>query len=203
MANLFLLAWEVAPKPLAQVQKTYDLGIVLTGITHNRKSPQDRVHLKDGADRIMHALWLYQKGKIKKILITGGNIDLNGKVHQSEARALQALLHLCQVPPQNILIEEMARNTRENALFTQKIVAEKFPNASLLLITSGFHMRRAAACFRKAGLRVDTFSAGFFTEDLYEFSFRSFLPSERAFYIWQVFLHELAGFLIYKLVGYA
>lgn len=203
IANSLMLLWEIPPRSISQLDETYEVGVVLTGITMNQyKTPDDRVYLREGADRVMHALMLYRAGKIKKILITGGSIDITGKVNTSEAVLLAQVLEQAQVPKEDILLETKARNTRENAVLSKEILIEKFPNQSYLLITSGFHMRRAMACFHKVGLQPDAFSAGFYTYD--SSSFESYvIPSGRAWYLWSILIHEVAGYVVYRLVGYA
>ncbi len=200
--NGLLLLWEIPPTPLESLKENYELGIVLTGVTRSLKSPQDRVYLDAGADRIMHALWLYRKGKIKKILITGGTIDITGKAHRSEASQLAKILADAQVPAQDIILDENAKNTRENALNTQKIIERQFPKQKYLLITSAFHLRRSEACFRAVGLEVTPFSAGFHTIDWQRSGLIDFIPSEKALHLWYILVHEVVGYVVYWAMGY-
>lgn len=208
LINALLLAWEVAPTPLADLEGEYEVGVVLTGITNGQKSPQDRVYISEGSDRIMHALMLYRQGKIKKFLITGGSISILGEAETSEASLLKKILLQALVPESDIIIEEKARNTRENALFSKAILEKQFPNKRYLLITSAFHMRRALGCFAKAGVAVTPFSAGVHSHDFVYTTrlrsiFWSMLPTERSLHLWQILVHELIGYLTYKVVGYA
>ena len=83
----------------------------------------------------------------------------------SEARLLAKVLADCQVPEEDIILEEKARNTYENALYSQKILTKIFPNQTYLLITSAFHTPRALACFRKQQLKVKAFSTDFYSFD--------------------------------------
>lgn len=200
--NALLLWWEVKPMAYQDLKGDYEVGIVLTGISNTSKLPKDRIYLDLGADRIVHALQLYRLGKIKKILITGGNVDIFGNTKKSEASNLAELLHLANVPTNDIIIEEKAKNTKENALFSQAILEKSFPNKKYLLITSAFHMNRAKGCFQKVGLQVDTFSAGVHTYDWQYAGFHSFIPSEKSFYLWHIFIHEVLGYVVYGLVGY-
>ncbi len=56
------------------------------------------------------------------------------------------------VPPAVIRLEEDSTSTRENALFTSRMLADE-PGCRTLL-TSDFHMYRAYRSFVKAGLEV-------------------------------------------------
>ncbi|MDR7131030.1 vancomycin permeability regulator SanA [Algoriphagus sp. 4150] len=87
IANQAMLAWEPKFKGFGKV-KNQEIGIVLTGITNLSKTADDRTFFNKGADRITHALQLYREGKIKKILITGGQ-GLNPVNPQSEAEVLR------------------------------------------------------------------------------------------------------------------
>ncbi len=203
LINLALLTWEIPPTPLTSINKNYDFAIVLTGITQNaHKTPSDRVYMQEGADRILHALMLYRKGKVKKILITGGTVEVMGKKHTSEAILLAQILAHAKVSKDDILLETSARNTHENAKNTKQLLVKKYPQNRLLLITSAFHMRRAEACFKKVGLEVVPFSAGFHTQDL-KWKTAWLIPTGRALQLWSLLIHEVSGYLIYKIVGYA
>ncbi len=199
--HILMQAWEVPVTPIANLE-TYEVGIVLTGFTI-QKEPEDRVYMDKGADRIMHALLLYRKGKIKKILITGGTVDIFGVESKSEASKLKDVLLLAGMPEDDIILEEKAKNTRENALFTAEILRNQFPDKKYLLITSAFHLRRATDCFTKAGIEVFPFSTDFYTSDSNSLSLIGYLiPSENSFHRWNVLIHEVTGYLVYKLIGY-
>jgi len=63
-------------------------------------------------------------------------------------------------------------------------------------------MRRAIACFRKAGADMDYFTCDFrshartFTPDVL------FVPKLEAVLVWQKLLKEWIGFVAYKIAGY-
>ncbi|WP_299462245.1 YdcF family protein [uncultured Microscilla sp.] len=203
IVNQALLLWEAPPTPLHSIRQTYDVGIVLTGVTNTDKKPHDRVYLDKGGDRITQALMLYRLGKIKKILISGGSFDPKQRLERAEAYLLKQVLLQAKVPSHDIIIETRARNTRENALNTAKILNKQFPRQSYLLITSAFHIRRAVGCFRQASIQVTPFSVDFYTIDKgFAFPF-SLFPAEKALYKWYVLSHEVIGYIVYKALGYA
>ncbi|GAB4124796.1 MAG: hypothetical protein OHK0045_02500 [Raineya sp.] len=197
--NEGLLAWEIPPTKINALAK-YDVGIILTGISNAQKEPKDRLYLNKGGDRLIHTLQLYKMGKIKKILISGGHFFEND-IH--EGKEIKNILVLAGVAESDIILEDKSLNTRENALFSAQILKEKFPAQSYLLITSAFHLRRAKACFERVGIRVETFSVDFYSQN------RSWLPShwlapnEKSLYYWYVLIHEIVGYAVYKALGYA
>lgn len=202
LSNRLMIWWEVPPTPIADLSSPYDVAVVLSGVTNNFKSPEDRVYLNKGADRIMHTVLLYKKGMVKKILITGGYTKLSGE-WRSEARLMKEVMVLSGVPEADIMIEEQARNTRENAVFAAEMLKESFPGQRYLLITSAFHMRRSMGCFRKAGIEATPFSTDFYTIDPDMNPLTLLVPTEPAFATNYVLVHEIVGYIVYRLVGYA
>ena len=202
IANESMRWWEVAAVPLAALAP-HQVAVVLTGVTDSEREPKDRVYFNKGADRILHPLQLYKLGKVKHILISGGSGRLVGKRHnESEADELAAILKLAGVPDSAITLENQSRNTRENAVFSAKILKQKFPGRSCLLVTSAFHMRRAAGCFRQAGVPVTTFSTDFYGKPRRWTPDYWLLPSEEAMGKWATLWHEWIGYASYWVAGY-
>jgi len=204
LSNKLMLWWEVPPTPWAEIQKErYDVGIILSGVTNNSKSPKDRVYMEYAADRVMHAARLYREGIIKHIIITGGYYKIGTDSIENESEQLRQVLLLAGVPTGAITVEGRAMNTRENALFTAPILQEKFPNGKYLLITSAFHQRRAVACFKKVGIDTTPFSTNFYTYDDNKISIgAALLPSEMSLFVTYKAVHEIVGYVVYKLMGY-
>jgi uncharacterized SAM-binding protein YcdF (DUF218 family) len=200
LINEALLAWEKPPVPLRAIAPA-DAVVLLTGITSANKSPHDRVYLQRGADRLTNALWLYRSGRARRIVITGGSgAVLPGA--NTEAGDLATLLRLAAVPKADILLEERSRNTRENAKFTQQLLAQHPDIKSLVLVTSAFHQRRALGCFARVGLHPQAFPADFRTTDRTWTPDYWLVPDISALDRWSMLLHEVAGYCIYKIAGY-
>ncbi|MBN3519868.1 YdcF family protein [Algoriphagus lutimaris] len=202
IANQAMLAWEPEFKEFDEV-KPHEYGIVLTGVTNLSKTAYDRTFFNKGADRITHALQLYRMGKIKKILITGGQ-GLNPVNPQSEAELLQRFLLMTGVPTEDVLIENKAKNTAQNAQFTKAFLEENKidTNQEFLLITSAFHMYRSKGCFDKVGLKTETFPTDYYSHDV-KFSFPTLVyPSPSSIENWHKLVKEWIGITVYKLVGY-
>ncbi|WP_310393200.1 YdcF family protein [Hymenobacter sp.] len=202
LVNEALLAWELPPVPLAALPRRSDAAVLLTGITQVDKSPHDRAYLGPGADRLTHALWLYRAGRVRRILISGGSGAVLAKAH-SEASDLATLLRLAGVPASAILLEPASRNTRENAQFTRRLLAAHPELDSLVLVTSAFHQRRALGCFARVGLRPVPFPADFRSTDRKATPDYWLVPSPAALERWSLLAHEVAGWVTYKLLGYA
>ena len=198
IANEVMSAWEIEPTPYAEIKTSYDWGIVLTGVTSMDRMPDDRVYFNHGADRVVHAVELYKKGIIKKILISGG-IGRLINPGRREADEIYKAMILMGVPDDAMMLENESRNTHESALMVKDLISDQQTH---LLITSAFHLRRSVACFKKVGLHVDIFSTDFYTHPRYFTPDVLFIPRLDAMIIWQKLFKEWAGMIAYKVAGY-
>ena len=200
LSNEAWLLWEHPPKPVASLPQ-YDAAIIFTGLTNQDKTPHDRIYTNKGADRVLHTVQLYKMGKCNKIIVSGGMGSLRDKF-ETEAASLKRILLFAGVPDSAIILEERARNTYENAQFTKQLLIQHPELKKLVLVTSAFHMRRSAACMKKASVTADTFPADFYTSDRTFTLDRMIVPNEYTLFMWQKLLHEITGYLTYKLMGY-
>ncbi|MFD2036904.1 YdcF family protein [Belliella marina] len=202
LSNLAMNTWEPEFKELTSLPK-YEIGIVLTGVTNLNKTTNDRTFFNKGADRATHAVQLYKLGKIKKILITGGQ-GLNPTNPNTEAALLRDFMVMSGVAEEDVILEDQAKNTHQNAAFTKEILNQiGIPeNQKHLLITSAFHMYRSKGCFDKAGLNTDTFPVDYYSNDS-KFDLPTLLyPDPYSIYIWQKLFKEWLGIVMYKVAGY-
>ncbi|TDN37946.1 YdcF family protein [Hymenobacter sp. UV11] len=200
LLNEVLLAWETPPVALAALPPA-DAAVLLTGITKHDKSPPDRVYLGRGADRFTNALWLFRSGRVRRIIISGGSSAVLG-ASPTEADELRTLLRLAGVPDSAILVEDRSRNTHENALFTKALLQQHPDIKSLVLVTSAYHERRALGCFARVGLHPRPFPADFRGSDRSWMPNYWLMPDSDALTLWSLLLHELAGYVVYKVAGY-
>lgn len=189
--------WELPPHRL---NKSYDIGILLGGYSNSNGYPKDgRHHFNASVNRLTQTLELYQQGKIRQVLLTGGssNIITRG---QLESQVTVDFIEDMGVPRTAVIVESQARNTWENAQNTAKIIQSKYPQASCLLITSAWHMRRARACFRKVGLNIDFYCTDYKSSALGAWAWLQFEPGVLA--DWEALFKEWVGMLVYAMRGY-
>lgn len=200
IANEAMRAYEAPLVPIDSLQKTYEWGIVLTGVTEPDMDLKDRVYITSSPDRVNHTVMLYRLGLIRQILISGGSSAILEKDYR-EAAELRKVFITMGVNPDHIFTEEASRNTHENAVETARRLAG-VPASECLLISSASHIPRAVGCFRKAGLPCDVFPTDArsqrrrFTPDV------SLIPSVRAFNLWETLAKEVTGRLAYWIAGY-
>lgn len=200
IANEAMRGWEIEATPYASISKTYDWGIVLTGVTLNDHEPADRVYFHHGADRVTHAIQLYKKGIIRKVIITGGvgRVLTTGR---PEADELASVMAMAGVPESDIVIERESDNTHRNAANVKEILSGE-DGSKCLLITSAFHMRRASACFKKVGLNADCFATDFYTHPRQFTPDVLLVPRADAINLWQKLFKEWLGIIAYRAAGY-
>lgn len=204
LGMLIFRQWEVAPVPIKELGN-YEVAIVLGGFTDVAKEPFDRVHTNASADRLLHVVQLYRLGKVQKILISGGNGNLFKKEGETiEALAAYRLLLDFKVDSADIILESNSRNTRENALNTKHLLDSLgIGTQSVLLSTSAFHMRRSRGCFKKVGMNPTCYPTDIKTFQEMPVQFLNFImPDISSLERWRMLLHEILGYLMYKMQGY-
>ncbi len=200
--NECILWWEKPAISINSLDNDYDLAVVLGGTTDVDREPKDRLFFFKGADRVTHALNLYHAGKVRKILFTGGNARLFEDPDRDNSPIYNFYV-MCGVAPEDIIIESASRNTRENAAFVKQLVEKNRHSGKVLLVTSGFHMRRAEGVFKKVGIDVTGFSTDFYSPIPKDrFRFDSFIPSPVVLNYWNFLIKEWIGYVVYWISGY-
>ncbi len=199
--NEALLLWEGQPAAISSLPD-YETAIVLTGVTSNRIGSTDRVYFGKGADRLLHTVQLYKAGKIKRILISGGSGALIGE-KIPEAGQLKKVFIYCGVSGEDIILEDKSNNTVESARYSKRLTDSLGSGKEFLLITSAFHIPRAMGCFTKAGINVQAYPVDYYSVDRNFEPDNLLVPSEEALDKWSILIHELAGYVVYKLMGYS
>jgi uncharacterized SAM-binding protein YcdF (DUF218 family) len=109
-----------------------DVMVVLGGGSHERPERAAELFKEHAAPRII-ASGLGDGGITRQILLKGG------------------------VPDGAILLEERSRTTKENALFTIKLLRGQNVK-SAIIVTSWYHSRRALACFEHYAPEIKFYS---------------------------------------------
>ncbi len=194
--------YETPPVPITALRDTFDIGIVLGGFSNFKTDATDRLNFNDAANRLIDAIFLYKKGIVRKLLITGGDGNLLGKKSLEAAETEPFLLQM-GVKKEDILLESQSRNTHENALFTKQLIdSQQLTKSKLLLITSAYHMPRATACFKKVGMTVQPFPTDFKSVKASWDTNYWLRPESRAFTEWEAIFKEWVGCAVYFVKGY-
>lgn len=93
--------------------------------------------------RLEYGIRLFKQGKAPLLVFTGGRISWQVKNGcPSEAELMARFASQYGIPQVSMLIEGKSRNTRENALYTRQLSAQRNIKR-ILLVTSALHMPRA------------------------------------------------------------
>jgi uncharacterized SAM-binding protein YcdF (DUF218 family) len=200
-----VMGWyEIEPVAIKKNQK-YDALIIAGGfVTNYEVEGQLRINFSDGNDRMMQAIDLFKRGVSNRIIYTAGKDTIFGK-YKPEAEMGRLFLLKCGIPDSCIWIETKSINTYQNAAYTQKLLAAKDPGYTTkkyLLITAGFHMRRAVACFKKSGLNVDPYSTDLHSIRSMDNVLNTIIPTYGGLENWTLLIKEWIGLFVYELKGY-
>jgi uncharacterized SAM-binding protein YcdF (DUF218 family) len=116
-------------------------------------APVDAIVAVSGGDtnaRTDEAIALYKKGWSDKLIFSGAAQDKTGP---SNAAAMQLRALNAGVPESAIFLDEYSETTRQNAVNTVNIFTSENID-SIILVTSGYHQRRASLEFEKRAENV-------------------------------------------------
>jgi uncharacterized SAM-binding protein YcdF (DUF218 family) len=99
-------------------------------------------------ERINHAIDLYKRGIVRKIIFTGG---FGEKAAMAESEVARNYAVAQGLPAKDLFIETKSHSTLENLTEAQKIIEEqKF--ATVILVSDPLQMRRATAMMHDLGV---------------------------------------------------
>ncbi len=134
------ISFYLQPNDLASCNKT--------PIGSGKCQSVDAIVAVSGGDtmaRARQAIELYNNGWSKVIIFSGAAQDKTGP---SNAAAMKAFAEKKGVPTAAIYIDEYSETTQQNAAKTQAILT-KLGVKKIILVTSGYHQRRASLEFNK------------------------------------------------------
>ncbi len=142
--------------------------------------------------RARYTAYLAKKTKLP-VLTSGGSVF--GNSDKSEASILASVLRDEFNAPVTWM-ETHSRNTAENALYSQKILAKEHIQR-IVLVTHAIHMSRAVEQFKRVGMTVIPAPTSLFPNS--KLDIFSFLPSASALEMSSMVIHEWLGGIWYGL----
>ena len=175
-------------------------GIITLGGTINQyiTAARGQPALTGGGERLTEFVHLARRYPDARLIFTGGSgalIDTELK----EADSAQIFFDQMGLTGREIVFEDRARNTYENALFTREIVGDEAVKRRWVLITSAEHMPRAMGVFRQAGWNIMAYPVDYATDGRggFELQFRplqSLASLNKA-------TREWIGLIAYRILG--
>lgn len=200
-----VMGWYETDPVAINKKNAYDAIIIPSGFVTNFKiDGQLRINFSDGNDRMLQSIDLFKRGIANKIIYTGGADTIFGGF-EPESKLGKQFLIKCGIPDSCILIETGSLNTFQNAALTAKMLDKKMPNwkqMKFLLVTAGFHMKRAMGCFEKQGFQVDPYSTDIRSIRNKETVLNTLMPTYGGLQVWTYLLKEWVGLVVYKFKGY-
>ena len=176
--------------------------VLLSGGEVAKMPPRLYDEINAAGDRILYAARLARQHAAPRLIITGGNIDCLRSIKGSQA---EASYRICTeqlgVDSSCIMLENRARTTYENGLFTKQLLDSLKLPPTIILVTSAIHMPRSVAIFKKLGMTVYPAPTDYLTDDPPQFKIIGLFPTSGALDNSSNALHEIYGIIAYKLLG--
>lgn len=182
--------------PVAQVEPA-DAVVVLGGIFGPPVAPGMLPNLSEPVERLEAGIVLTQAGKAPWLVFTGGRIPWEGRdrVEGEDSRA-QAIQR--GVPAGKIIVTREVGNTADEARAIADLMKERHWRR-IILVTTGWHMPRAARLFHRAGVACVIFPVDFRRDRTRPLTLLDFLPTADALTQTETTLREGYGNLFYRL----
>jgi len=149
-----LLGWLESQYPSVPINEVEpaDAIVVLGGIFGPPAKPGHLPNLGDAVDRLEGGIQLHQAGKARILVFTGGRIPWEDRA-RLEGEDSRDVAIARGVPADQIVVTREVGNTADEARAVADLMREK-KWRRVILITTGWHMPRAAGLFQKAGVPI-------------------------------------------------
>ncbi len=146
-------------------------------------------------DRLRYAAWLHRQTGLP-VIPSGGSAPEDGVTEAELARrALEQ-----ELGARVLAVEDRSRSTQQNAAFSRELL-QQLGIEQVFLVTHAWHMPRALASFRKAGVRAIPAPTLFATAGADTWSLGAWIPNADALSASARALHEYLGTIWYRLRG--
>lgn len=180
---------------------TADAIVMLGGATQPAEYEAAGFRFTRAGDRVLMALELARRGKASVLVLGGAGGKAGGKFRM-ESETVRSWMEEWKLTSIPIIAMGLCYNTRDEAVLTERL-AREHGWRRILLVTSASHMRRASAVFETVGLEVIPAPCNFLTSiGVDKADFRLHVPSAGGFSLVSVWLHEQAGWQMYRRRGW-
>lgn len=184
--------------PVAAVEKA-DAIVVLGGIFGPQVASGFLPNISDTGERLEAGVRLLQSGKAPLLVFTGGKIPWEGR-DKTEAEDSRAYVLTRGVPAEQIIVSREVGNTADEARVIAELMRER-QWRKIILVTTAWHMPRAAYQFKKAGVECVFFPVDFRYDPTRPLTLIDFLPNAGALTNTETVLRECYGNAFYRLKG--
>jgi uncharacterized SAM-binding protein YcdF (DUF218 family) len=198
VANRLWRSLEAGAEDTLRAGVTYDAVVLLGGVGDPLGATAEEPAWNGNVERLTKTYELLATGRARVAVVSGGSYGVDGLPTEAELLARQ--LRAWGIASERILLEDRALNTRENATFTRALLEAK-GLSTVLIVTSAFHLPRAAGCFRAAGVTCDALAVDYRLRSLSRDT--HVLPRAEYLADSAKALREWLGRLVYAVMGYS
>lgn len=180
-------------------KKYYNVAIVMGGFSDSfDTATMQPNYIENRGARLWEAIHLYQSGVAEKILITGDACSSLSSDGETTAEEFKRYLGDFSIHDDNIILEQHARNTVENATYSIAILDSLgiLPD-SCILITSASHMKRSLKSFANKDWTVDGYAVNIYPKP--HPTIYNFIPQWQVLTDWKELINEWVGGIVYKI----
>jgi uncharacterized SAM-binding protein YcdF (DUF218 family) len=151
----------------------------------------------EAGERLEAGIVLWQKKKAPWLVFTGGRLPWS--IHtEVEGAASKRVAIARGIPDEQIIVTREVGNTIDEALAIRDLMRERGWR-KIILVTSAWHMPRAARLFRKAGVNFVPFPVDYQVGQMSPLVLLDFLPRADGLHRTETALREWYGILFYAL----
>lgn len=193
----FIQYWENL-HPAIFPQEKLDAVVVLGGGSIYHDEEKDQYVLGNNFPRFLEGSRIILKDKARFIIASGGEPNQLPAKIKGESQSYSIWLKELGIDEQRIIIEDRSFNTYQEALFLREIFA-KYQIKKFYLVTSALHMPRSMAVFQKQGFNPVAYPVGHLVTSLNHDHFPWKIGNLEKL---NSLLHEIVGFMTYKMANY-
>jgi len=172
---------------------------VLGGILNRLPKPGELPNWADTSERFDGGVELVKAGKAVWLILPGGRWTVDGR-EVIEGEVMRSLAEARGVPPGRILVADVVENTRDEARVLAALMQARGWKR-LLIVTSAWHMPRAAHLFQKTGVNFTPFPVDYTVQPGGQVQPADFVPHATAWEQTERALRECYGYAFYFLTG--
>jgi uncharacterized SAM-binding protein YcdF (DUF218 family) len=201
IANALFWMLEHSATSTYRPDTTYDAVILLGGVGEEEAmKASGQPSYNDNVERLVMTHRLLRDGHARVAIVSGASSTPELAAYGDSVVLTQQLVDW-GTAKERVIAEDRAMNTRENAVFT-KAIATARGFERVLIVTSAFHMPRAAECYAAVDMNVDTLAVDFRADPIAYHGLGKFLPRAHSMAMTSAVVRELFGRWIYRMKGY-
>jgi uncharacterized SAM-binding protein YcdF (DUF218 family) len=186
--------------PLEQLEPA-DAVIVLGGIMGPPPRRSGQPNWSEAVERFEAGLAIVAAGRASHLVFNGARLPWEDST-TTEGHALKQRAIARGVPAEQITVGPVVGNTAAEAKATVELM-NKNGWRRVIVVTTGWHLPRAALQFRRAGVNAIFFPVDFRTDPAGTLELIDFVPSAGAWQTTEIALRECYGWIFYRIFSRA